>query len=164
MTQVHGGAVLRVDRPGPAGQADALVTEQVDLPLAVRTADCIPVVIHAESAVAVVHAGWRGLAAGVLTHALAELTDRGDRPIRAAIGPSIGPCCYEVGPEVIAALGGSATTTTRGTAGVDLWTAAERQLAGVEVWRADLCTHCEDSFHSYRASGTARRQTSVGWR
>jgi YfiH family protein len=164
MTQVHGGAVRRVDRPGVAGEADALVTEHVDLPLAVRTADCIPVVIHGESAVAVVHAGWRGLAAGVLTHALAELTDGGDRPVRAAIGPSIGPCCYEVGAEVIAALGGSAATTTWGTASVDLWAAAERQLVGVDVWRADLCTHCEDSFHSYRASATERRQTSVAWR
>jgi YfiH family protein len=164
MAQVHGGAVLRVDRPGMAGEADGLVTGRVDLPLAVRTADCVPVVIHAAAAVAVVHAGWRGLAAGVLTHALAELADGGDRPVRAAIGPAIGPCCYEVGAGVIKALGGSVTTTTTwGTPSVDLWSAAERQLAGVEVWRADLCTHCEDSFHSYRASGTELRQTSVGW-
>ena len=164
MAQVHGGAVRRVSRPGVAGEADGLVTEEVDLPLAVRTADCVPVVIHAESAVAVVHAGWRGLAAGVLTHALAELTEDGDRPVRAAIGPSIGPCCYEVGIEVIEALGGAATTTTWGTASVDLWSAAEQQLGAVDVWRADLCTHCEDAFHSYRASGTELRQTSVGWR
>jgi YfiH family protein len=163
MTQVHGGAVLRVDGPGVAGETDALVTERLDLPLAVRTADCVPVVIHGESTVAVVHAGWRGLAAGVLTHALVELAGDGDRPVRAAIGPSIGPCCYEVGAEVIAALGGSETITTWGTASVDLWSVAERQLADLEVWRADLCTYCEAAFHSYRASGTELRQTSVGW-
>jgi hypothetical protein len=122
------------------------------------------VVIHAESAVAVVHAGWRGLAAGVLTQALAELSHGDDRPVRAAIGPSIGPCCYEVGAEVIAALEGAPTTTTWGTASVDLWSAAERQLVDVDVWRADLCTHCEDAFHSYRASATELRQTSLGWR
>lgn len=164
MTQVHGGAVRPVEGPGVAGEADGLVTTMVDLPLAVRTADCVPVVIHAESAVAVVHAGWRGLAAGVLAQALSELAEGGDRPVRAAIGPSIGPCCYEVGTEVIEALGGGATTTTWGTASVDLWSAAERQLGEVDVWRADLCTHCEEPFHSYRASGTELRQTSVGWR
>lgn len=156
--------MLEVDGPGAAGEADALLTEQVDVPLAVRTADCVPVVIHAESAVAVVHAGWRGLAAGVLTNALTGLVDGGHRPLRAAIGPSIGPCCYEVGAEVIEALGGGTTTTTRGKAGVDLWAAAAQQLSTIDVWRADLCTHCEDSFHSYRASGTDLRQTSVGWR
>ena len=164
MRQVHGGSVLRVDGPGLAGEADALVTEHPDLPLAVRTADCVPVVIHSEAAVAVVHAGWRGLAAGVLTNALAELTENGGRPIRAAVGPSIGPCCYEVGAEVIAALGVPASTTGWGTPSVDLWAAAERQLADVDVWRADLCTHCEEPFHSYRATGTELRQTTVGWR
>lgn len=164
MRQVHGGSVLSVTGPGLAGEADALITEKPDLPLAVRTADCVPVVIHSEAAVAVVHAGWRGLAAGVLRTALAALGDGGDTPRRAAIGPSIGPCCYEVGAEVIEALGGRSAATTWGTASVDLWSEAERQLAEVDVWRADLCTHCEDHFHSFRASGTELRQTSVGWR
>jgi YfiH family protein len=160
MHQVHGGSVLEVDRPGPAGEADALVTTTPGLPLAVRTADCVPVVIHADTAVAVVHAGWRGLAAGIVANALAAVRDH--HPRRAAVGPSIGPCCYEVGSEVIDALATPATTT-RGTKSVDLWTAAERQLPNLEVWRADLCTSCEPSFHSYRASGTELRQTTVAW-
>ncbi|NNF89641.1 MAG: polyphenol oxidase family protein [Acidimicrobiia bacterium] len=161
MHQVHGGAVLQVSRPGPAGDADALLTEQEGLPLAVRTADCVPVVIHADTAVAVVHAGWRGLAAGVVANALEALSEH--HPRRAAVGPSIGPCCYEVGPEVIERVGAPATTTW-GTTSADLWTAAERQLPGVEVWRADLCTHCETTFHSYRATATELRQTTVAWR
>lgn len=161
MHQVHGGSVLRVSRPGAAGEADALLTEEPGLPLAVRTADCVPVVIHGDTAVAVVHAGWRGLAAGVVANAMAAL--RAHHPRRAAIGPSIGPCCYEVGTEVIDVLGVPATTTW-GTASADLWTAAERQLKDVEVWRADLCTQCESHFHSYRASGTELRQTTVAWR
>lgn len=160
MHQVHGGSVLQVSRPGPAGEADALLTDEPGLPLAVRTADCVPIVIHADTAVAVVHAGWRGLAAGVVTNAMAALSEH--HPRRAAIGPSIGPCCYEVGPEVIEALG-APDTTTWGTVSVDLWSAAERQLPNMEVWRADLCTSCETSFHSYRASGTALRQTTVAW-
>lgn len=160
MSQVHGGAVLQVGGPGPAGEADALLTDEPGLPLAVRTADCVPVVIHAETAVAVVHAGWRGLASGVIANALAALAEH--HPRRAAIGPSIGPCCYEVGTEVIEALD-TPTRTTWGSASVDLWSAAERQLPNVEVWRADLCTYCEAPFHSYRASGTELRQTTVGW-
>ena len=160
MHQVHGGVVLPVDGPGPAGEADALLTERPGLPLAVRTADCVPVVIHADTAVAVIHAGWRGLAAGVVANALTALGVH--RPRRAAIGPSIGPCCYEVGPEVIEAVGEPATTTW-GTPSVDLWSAAVRQLPDVEVWRADLCTHCEAPFHSFRATGTELRQTTVAW-
>lgn len=160
MHQVHGGVVLQVARPGPAGEADALLTDEPGLPLAVRTADCVPVIIHADTAVAVVHAGWRGLAAGVIANALEALAEH--HPRRAAIGPSIGPCCYEVGPEVIEALEAPATTTW-GTASVDLWSAAERQLPNIEVWRADLCTRCEASFHSFRESGTDLRQTTVGW-
>ena len=164
MRQVHGASVLRVSEPGIAGDADALVTERVGLPLAVRTADCVPVVIHAESAVAVVHAGWRGLAAGVVANAVATLAQEGGVPQRAAIGPSIGPCCYEVGDEVATALGNRTALTSWGTTSVDLWSEAERQLGGLGVWRADLCTHCEEPFHSYRATATELRQTTLGWR
>lgn len=163
MHQVHGDAIETVDRPGPAGEADGLVTAVPALPLAVRTADCVPVVIHSPEAVAVVHAGWRGLASGVIGRAVAAITQLAGTPTRAAIGPSIGPCCYEVGEEVTSALGAGVSTTTWGTTSVDLWTTAESQMPGVEVWRADLCTHCEANFHSYRQSATALRQTTVGW-
>jgi hypothetical protein len=164
MRQVHGGTVLRVSGPGLAGEADALLTDQHDLPLAVRTADCVPIVIHGDSAVAVVHAGWRGLAAGIVANAVAAFRREGDIPLRAAIGPSIGPCCYEVGTEVVAALGGPATVTSWGTPSADLWSHVEQQLVEVDVWRADLCTYCEEPFHSFRATGTELRQTTVGWR
>ncbi len=163
MRQVHGREVLEVSTPGLAGKADALVTRTKGLPLAVRTADCVPVVMHSDRAVAVVHAGWRGLQAGVVARATEFLARAGEAPRRAAIGPSIGPCCYEVGPEVVEAFAGRATTTRGNTTSVDLWSEAERQLANVEVWRADLCTFCEEPFHSYRATGTEMRQTTVGW-
>lgn len=163
MHQVHGTDVLDVDRPGPAGEGDALLTSQPALPIAVRTADCVPVVIHGESAVAVVHAGWRGMAGGVVTQTLEAMEKKQATPVRAAIGPSIGPCCFEVGDEVVAAFGGRANLTSWGTPSVDLWTEAERQLAGLDVWRADLCTRCEAHFHSYRGGAGSLRQVTVGW-
>ena len=164
MTQVHGADALAVSGPGPAGEADALFTDLADLPLAVRTADCVPVVIHADEAVAVVHAGWRGMAAGVISVTVDAMKRAGHPPVRAAVGPAIGPCCYEVGEEVVTAFGGRSAITSWGSTGVDLWSEAESQLGDLELWRADLCTYCEDHFHSYRATGTPLRQTTVGWR
>jgi YfiH family protein len=164
MRQVHGSEIIRVHSAGPAGEGDALITSYPELPLAVRTADCVPLVVHSDAAVAVVHAGWRGLAAGVVERTVEALSADGDRPRRAAIGPAIGPCCYEVGSEVVAALGGRSATTSWGTPSVDLWAETERRLAGVTVWRADLCTRCEVSFHSYRDTATDLRQTTVAWR
>ncbi|MBT8216571.1 MAG: polyphenol oxidase family protein [Acidimicrobiia bacterium] len=163
MSQVHGTNVVLVTEPGTTEASDGLVTGLAGLPLAVRTADCVPVVLHAPRAVGVVHAGWRGLAAGVVAAAIDVMRRTGQDPERAAIGPSIGPCCYEVGDEVIAAFDGRAVQTRQGTPSVDLWSEAAAQLEGLEVWRADLCTYCETGFHSFRATGTAARQTSVGW-
>lgn len=163
MHQVHGAEVLIVDGPGRAGEGDGLVTRAPGLPLAVRTADCVPIVLHAPEAVAIVHAGWRGLAAGVVGAAFSTLAGEVKR---AAIGPAIGPCCYEVGRDVLDALPGFAGETTWGTTSLDLWSLAEHEVARegtVSVWRADLCTHCEGGFHSYRSTGTGDRQTSVAW-
>lgn len=162
-TQVHGNTVLVATGPGVAGEGDVLLTTTSALPVAVRTADCVPVAIHASNAVAMVHAGWRGLEAGAIGRARAALEDAGHDPHRAAIGPAIGPCCYEVGDEVLARFPESSSMTRWGTQSLDLWSEAVRQLEPLEVWRADLCTHCEPPFHSFRADGTQQRQTSVAW-
>ena len=161
--QVHGNTVLAVDRPGPAGDADGLFTDRSRLALAVATADCVPVIIEGERTNAVVHAGWRGMAKGVVATGMAAMVDDGDRPLRAAIGPSIGPCCYESGPEVAEALAPFTDVTTWGTTSVNLWAAAEAQLEGLEVWRADLGTFTDHRFRSHRRDGTAQRQVSVAW-
>lgn len=163
MRQVHGTRVLTVDRAGEAGEGDGLMTSRPGLPLAVRTADCVPVVVHADEAVAVIHAGWRGLAAGVIGTTLSAFQSKGTTPVRAAIGPAIGPCCYEVKEDVAQRFSDSRSTTTWGSGSVDLWKAAAAQLDGLEVWRADLCTMCEPQFHSFREDGTEMRQTTVGW-
>jgi YfiH family protein len=108
--QVHGRDVVRLGRGAPIPdeppRADALVTDRPDVAVAVRAADCVPLLMADErtGAVAAVHAGWRGTAAGVATAALQALRDEyGTRPadVRAAFGPSIGACCYEVGSELV---------------------------------------------------------------
>src|SRR4051794_887561 len=102
--QVHGTRVLPVDGPtdeASAAEADGVATAAAGLALLVLTADCLPVALAASGAVAMVHAGWRGLAAGVLEAGVAALRALdGDGPIHAAIGPGAGGCCYEVGDEV----------------------------------------------------------------
>ncbi|HTP86620.1 MAG TPA: polyphenol oxidase family protein, partial [Bryobacteraceae bacterium] len=93
--QVHSSRVVFADGPGVYGDADALVTDRIGFVLSVRTADCVPILIAdpAHHAVAAVHAGWRGTAAGILTAALAEMTTRfatSPGECRLAIGPAIG--------------------------------------------------------------------------
>lgn len=155
--------MIQVDRPGDHSEADGLMTSVVGLPLAVRTADCVPVVLHANNAVAVVHAGWRSLLAGVIENARRSLESIGASPLRAAIGPAIGPCCYEVGEEVAEQFGEHVGQTTWGTKSVNLWDDAAARLGGLDVWRADLCTMCEPGFNSYRRDATSARQTTVAW-
>jgi copper oxidase (laccase) domain-containing protein len=119
-------------------------------------ADCLPIAIATTSgtpSLAVLHAGWRGLAEGVVEAGVLAL---GAGPKAAVIGPAIGPCCYEVGPEVAARFDSDLTSSGR----LDLWAAAERALraAGVErVERVDLCTRDHpDLFFSHRRDGLAR--------
>ena len=161
--QVHGTEVLDVDRPGPAGRGDALTTSTIDLPLAVFTADCGAVILESESAVAVVHAGWRGAAAGVVARAARFLApDGGVR--RAALGPTIGPCCFEVGEEVAAVFPAHIATTDWGATSVDLPGAIQAQIPNVDWWSADACTRCGEGWFSYRNDATSSRLAALGWR
>ncbi len=154
--QRHSPAVLRAE-PGVAGRdGDGLWTDEPGLPVLALGADCLPIAIartNGRPALAVVHAGWRGLAAGVVESAVAAL---GGGPAAAAIGPAIGPCCYEVGPEVSERF--DPDLTRDGI--LDLWSAGERALrrAGVaRVDRVDLCTRCnEELFFSHRRQGPTR--------
>ncbi len=150
--QRHTALVHRA-RPGARETGDALWTDETAQPVLALAADCVPIAIATTSgppALAVVHAGWRGLAGGVVENGVAAL---GGSEIAAIVGPSIGPCCYEVGPEVSARFDDDLTDGRV----LDLWTAAERALrrAGVgSVERIDRCTRCHsDEFFSHRASG-----------
>lgn len=161
--QVHGSDVAEPSGPGMAGDADVLLTGDPSVAVLVATADCVPVLIEGEHSTAMIHAGWRGMAKGVVAKAVTAMREAGDRPIRGAIGPSIGPCCYEVGPEVVDALAPHHATTTWGTTSVDLWAAAESQLDAIEVWQAGVCTFSDRAYWSHRRDGTRRRQVSIAW-
>ena len=99
--QVHGAAVVQATEAGNLGEADATFTSRSGLALAVATADCVPVVIEGPDVAGVAHAGWRGVTAGVIPALLDAMRSAGLSPVRAGIGPSIGPCCYEVGEDVL---------------------------------------------------------------
>lgn len=162
VTQVHGGKAVRVERPGTAGEADGMVTTRPLLPLAVFTADCLGVVLAGPASVGVAHAGWRGLAAGIL-EATVDLMEQVDGPPRTAtLGPSIGPCCFEVGDEVAGLFPDHLATTSWGTTSVDLGAAAVRVLQGIELSRDPRCTACGGGF-SHRSNATQARLATLGW-
>lgn len=161
--QVHGADVLYVDSPGDAGEADALWTTSNRLPLAVFTADCFGVVLHAPHAVGVAHAGWRGADAGVVARLGAEMREAGHDPTRAEIGPGIASCCFEVGPDVAARFPGYRAETTWGTTSVDLAAAIARQLEAVDLWSVDSCSHHENNWFSHRRDATLHRMATICW-
>ncbi len=176
--QVHGAAVAVAspdrERPWDRREADAIIANDPEAAIAVRVADCVPVLLADETGrhVAAVHAGWRGVARRTVIAAVEALQARfGVRPERliAAIGPSIGPCCYEVGESTLQAFrdaGHHASILERwfdprggGKFHLDLWQATREELegAGVDpgaIHVAELCTKTHaHRFHSYRVQG-----------
>jgi hypothetical protein len=172
--QVHGARVTVAtaeDGGGTLERTDALISDTPGLMLMMRVADCVPVFFYtAESpAVGLAHAGWRGTLEGVATKtARAMASAFGCRPEKliVGLGPSIGPCCYEVGPEVVARVrevygaqadGLLSPATGEGKAYFDLWHANALQLrnTGVEqIETAGICTCCRcDEFYSHRSEG-----------
>lgn len=161
--QVHGNHVVRADAPGEAGEADALWTTEPGLPVAVFTADCFGVVLHAVDAVGVAHCGWRGTIARVVEELSREMSHAGHDPVRAALGPGIGPCCFEVGPDVSEQLGPYVDETTWGTTSVDLAASLADQLGGIELWSVDRCTMHDRGWYSHRRDRDIRRLVTIGW-
>jgi YfiH family protein len=161
--QVHGAAVLEVSSAGEAGQADALWTAASDLPLAIFTADCFPVVLGAPGAVGIAHAGWRGAAAGVVSNLREAMTDSGFVPERAFIGPGIGPCCFEVGADVAQHFPAATGETSWGAMSVDLRSAIRGQLSGIHVWESSSCTMHDPGWYSHRGDGARERQAAIAW-
>jgi polyphenol oxidase len=166
--QVHGAEVERVladVRPSASlRRADGQVTVLAGVAVMVLAADCLPVAIGCEGATGMLHAGWRGIAAGVIERGVAMLRELGcGGKIAAVIGPGAGACCYEVGPEVHTALGGEAR---RGP--IDLPELARRRLlaCGVsDVRLVGTCTICDERYFSHRREGgQAGRQAGVAWR
>jgi YfiH family protein len=164
--QVHGARVQAAPWEGRP-EADAAVASTPGLILGIETADCLPLLLvdPVRRSVAAVHAGWRGTVAGVSRAAVAALLAGGSRAehLDAALGPCIGPCCYEVGEEVRAAFGPGGSSFfrpgPRGRDHLDLREANRSQLlhAGLDPARIgglDACTYCRpDRYHSYRRDG-----------
>jgi YfiH family protein len=181
--QVHGTRVRRVGDgergrgARDAGDAivgtDVLATAAVRAALLVSVADCVPVLLVAETAagrpaLALAHAGWRGLLAGVLTAAAAAATELG-KLTAAVVGPSIGPCCFAV-DDALHARFEARFAGSAGDGTVDLWTCARQELeaAGVPpaaVTVSGLCTSCDLRFFSHRRDhGLTGRHLAIAWR
>ena len=168
LRQVHGATVVEAPWEGTP-EADAAVAAAPGWLLGIRTADCLPVLLVDvdRRLVAAAHAGWRGTAAGIAARAVDALVAHGARPeqILAALGPGIGPCCYEVGEEVREAFGPDGSAAFRsgpsGRPHLDLRAANVRQLVAAGL-RAEAihhvadCTRCRaDLYHSFRRDGPA---------
>lgn len=174
--QVHGADVREVDgRPAPGRflepgvesfpKSDGLATSMPGRPLVLLTADCLPIAIARPDGrrLALLHAGWRGLAAGIVERGVAAVGDGA----AAAVGPGAGPCCYEVGDDVADVLRGRFGDDVVRDGRADLWLAARRALEGAGVADVEVageCTICggERYFSHRRDRGTTGRQGVVG--
>ena len=171
--QVHGGELEHHQarqaghpyaEPGPkVNEADAQATDREGLAPLVFVADCLPVALAGAGGVAMVHCGWRGMAAGVIARGVEAV-----QATAAAIGPGIGPCCYEVGEEVLAAFESLGEGIAEGRM-LNLVEVARRlldQSGVVEVEAIGLCTSCEpELFYSHRRDdGQTGRQAGIVWR
>lgn len=179
--QVHGTTVRRIAALPVAGmmplpdeglelpEADGQATPLREVAPMVMTADCLPIALAGEGAVAMLHAGWRGLAAGVVAAGVQALRELGvDGPIEAAIGPGAGVCCYEVGEEVHGAFADLGPHVRRGR-NLDLKAIARdrlEQASVATVHDVGLCTICSDEslFFSHRRDrGVTGRQAGLAW-
>jgi hypothetical protein len=172
--QVHGTELLEWEGPPDGGgyaspgaelaKVDGHATNAYDVALLVLVADCLPVALVSPSRVAMLHCGWRGLAGGIVERALATF---GDNAPAAAIGPGIGPCHYQVGPEVLDAFSGLDGVADGRMLDLKAVAAAKLRAGGVtHVHDVDRCTYCEpDAFFSHRRDdGVTGRQGGMVWR
>lgn len=162
-----------------AGEGDALISDRPGLALAIRTADCLPVLLAdiKRRKIAVAHAGWRGVVQQIVPKTAGWLTKRFGthaEDLRIAIGPGIGPCCFEVGPEVAVQFADlfPERQDLGGKCKIDLAEAVRRQLRQLfitadHIETSGLCTCCDpDLFHSYRRDrdSAGRMMATIGIR
>ncbi len=174
LRQTHSATVIDAGHAGELGEGDALITATPGLWLEVRTADCVPILLVDTElrVIAAIHAGWRGTAAKIAVETISHMSRQfGTQPgnLRAVIGPSIGPCCFEVGPEVAAIFPQECVQplATGEKAHLDLVTANRLQLAAAgvpdrQLEALRLCTVClPDQFHSFRRDKGSGRMVSA---
>ncbi|MDQ1699977.1 MAG: purine-nucleoside/S-methyl-5-thioadenosine phosphorylase / adenosine deaminase [Frankiaceae bacterium] len=170
MHQVHGAAVVIADAStdGDVPDADALVTTTRGLAIAVLVADCVPIALVSRRAIAVVHAGRRGLVEGIVPAAVDAIRRYDEGPIAATVGAAICGGCYEVPADMQAEVAGvvpaAKATTATGTPGLDLPAAVRSQLrdAGVDVTNESApCTREDPRYYSHRRDGVTGRFAMV---
>lgn len=180
--EVHGVEVVRVgaaaspDSDGwpSAGVGDVLVTAMPDVPIAIWAADCAPIAVFgADGTMVGIHAGWRGLAAGIIDVGIAEFAARGERPVVAVLGPVIHPCCYEFGDDDLRLVARGIAVepdqitgrTAGGALALDVPTAVRSALErrGVAVVSTGSCTGCNDRWFSHRHRRDEGRHALVAW-
>ena len=172
--QVHGAGVHVAVGPQPPGrlpQADASVSAEAGAVLSILTADCAPVALVAPGVVGAVHAGWRGLAAGVVEAAVTRVTERAGRPPAAVLGPCIHPCCYEFSPGDLALVSGRLGPgvegrTAAGNLALDVPAAVRLALHGAgveEITDLGVCTACSSRHFSHRRDGRTGLQAMLVW-
>lgn len=174
LTQVHGNRCVLAGVAVAGVEADASIAKAPGQVCAVLTADCLPIVLCdvEGTAVAAIHAGWRGLVAGVIESTVKALALPGNR-LLAWLGPAIGPQCYEVGRDVWLEFAGYDAGALKAFAEqangkwlCDLYAIARHQLAqlGIErVWGGDYCTFSDRQFFSYRRDGRTGRMATLIW-
>lgn len=175
LRQVHGDTVVtvRLAGEGAGASADAAVTAEAGCALAVLTADCAPVALASpEGVLGAVHAGWAGLAAGVLGRTVEAMAALGATTVSALVGPCIEPGCYEFGADDLEAVASRVGPEVRGRTragrpALDMVAGVRAALARAGVDQvSDLgaCTACSPGYYSWRARGEQQRQALVVWR
>jgi YfiH family protein len=175
LAQVHGTTVADLDAGGASRAADAAFTRRHGRVCAILTADCLPVLLASESGdlVGAAHAGWRGLAAGVIEATVTAMAAP-PQSLLAWLGPAIGPAHFEVGPEVREALltrdsgaAGAFVANYRGRFMADLAALVRRRLEGLgvsRIWGAGECTYAAgERYFSHRRDGATGRQATLIW-
>ena len=165
--QVHAATVNRAEPGARGNEGDGLWTDEPGLPMLKLTADCLPVALARRNGgpgLAMLHAGRLGLLEGILEAGVGAV---GTTRLAAAVGPGIGPCCYQVGDEIAAAYRSRFGPGAARGRNLDLWAVADQILrsAGVDsVERIDICTACNDEFFSHRRDGgLTGRQGVIGY-
>lgn len=180
LEQVHGDDVAVVNKAGPTLTADAVLTTRSNLVCCVQTADCLPLFVAAMDGteVAAIHAGWKGLASGVIENTISRMSTSASN-LAVWLGPAIGPCHFEVGQEVrdrfLAAVGSSSlvpamegcfvSSNNQGRFMADMYAIARLKLSALGVDKVsggDSCTHCDtERFFSYRRDGVTGRMLNA---
>ena len=161
MHQVHGDQVVVIDAIEKTPTADALVTSNKEIALAVRVADCLPLLMYSENVVAAVHVGRKGLVNKVAVNAVNQMRKLGAEEIQGVVGPHICGDCYEVGPELYEQVNADHPATAAKNNHLNLYAGLVEQLVGVSLTNLNLCTKELPDYFSYRGNAEIGRQVGV---